>query len=829
MRISRADVLALLIVLGAAITGVVVWNHGTVDLGMTLRVIEGTEAWERGIAEADAGPVVIVDDVTPGGNAQRNGFYPETRIIGLTRTDERPVAGGEPLDPVVESCPDPDMDPYMCGYQEAFPWDPAMGPYVEGPVEGYRLPIEAAPANAIATATAGQVDSETSWLYGFAAIDRAWIEYALDQSIWLSVLSLLAGVLAWRFMAHGLAGPFGRDHALVVASAVAVPGLILPAVQVGTAAGIAAGLLVPGAVALVLGVSLARSHPDEAWVHTAIAASLVAVALAVVIVVRSLTSPSLGSGDFGIAVLVVALIALAPAAVSASAPGRSARERASLLTLGLVPGAALLVTGPQRFDPVLPLVLVGLLLAWYVLPFERVLGAVGGGLSRVRSTAPIGSATGGSADTSSLPVVGEPIVPANLRDLATIALFTVVVLVALFRQDSSLAVLGVLLAGMVGVAVRAGALGEHWADAAIPLGAAVGLPVAVSGYSSSFYDATAGGLTAAIALVGLSVADVLASRHSDPLWRQRLMYWSIGLAAVPVILWLVSGGGGMPLLIAMASLVPLVPGLPVAFADDHDEPRAISTRLETLVVALTLFVSTLVLTPLAWVPLVAWFIAIVVWRRFTLAPLLGLAQRTQLQRDVAVAAAETERARLAADLHDDALQQLTMLVRTLDEGGHEKEAAEAREIATKLRSVVGDLRLPILDDLGAGAALEWLVERVEPLAGGPVRLERSDETRPPANVELAVFRVAQEALTNAIKHGRPPIAVRYDVRSDGRVTLAIDDAGQGIGSDAAEEAPKAGHFGLVNMQQRAEQIGALLDVRRWPAGGTRVALEWRPQ
>jgi two-component system nitrate/nitrite sensor histidine kinase NarX len=92
-----------------------------------------------------------------------------------------------------------------------------------------------------------------------------------------------------------------------------------------------------------------------------------------------------------------------------------------------------------------------------------------------------------------------------------------------------------------------------------------------------------------------------------------------------------------------------------------------------------------------------------------------------------------------------------------------------------------------------------------------------------------VFRVAQEALTNAIKHGKPPIAVRYDVRTDGRVTLAIDDSGDGIGSEAADEAPTVGHFGLVSMQQRAEQIGALLDVRRWPAGGTRVALEWRPQ
>ncbi len=226
-------------------------------------------------------------------------------------------------------------------------------------------------------------------------------------------------------------------------------------------------------------------------------------------------------------------------------------------------------------------------------------------------------------------------------------------------------------------------------------------------------------------------------------------------------------------------LVAPVPGLPVAFTVEPGEVRALRLALETLAIALTPGMAATVLVPSGGCLLVAWLVAIVVWRRFTLAPLMGLVQRSQLQRDLAVAAAETERARLAADLHDDALQQLTMLVRTLDECGHKEEADEAREVATKLRSVVGDLRLPILDDLGAGAALEWLVERVEPLAGGPVKLERSDETRPPANVELAVFRVAQEALTNAIKHGSPPIAVRYDVRTDGRVTLAIDDAGDG--------------------------------------------------
>jgi signal transduction histidine kinase len=340
------------------------------------------------------------------------------------------------------------------------------------------------------------------------------------------------------------------------------------------------------------------------------------------------------------------------------------------------------------------------------------------------------------------------------------------------------------------------------------------------------FDASMAWRAIPTAAAALGVAHLLANRHTDALWQTRLLTASFGVALLVALLAVYGTNAAIPLL----GLIALVPGVPIALTETGGEPRAISSRIETLVVAVTPgAAATMLVPPIGMILFGGWLVAVVAWRQFTVTPLIGFAQRSQLQRDLAVAAAETERARLAADLHDDALQQLTMLVRKLDEGGQTDAADEAREIATKLRSVVGDLRLPILDDLGAGAALEWLVERVEPLAGGPVKLERSDETRPPANVELAVFRVAQEALTNAIKHGKPPIAVRYDVRTDGRVTLAIDDAGDGIAGEAAEEAPRAGHFGLANMQQRAEQIGALLDVRRWPAGGTRVALEWRPQ
>lgn len=197
----------------------------------------------------------------------------------------------------------------------------------------------------------------------------------------------------------------------------------------------------------------------------------------------------------------------------------------------------------------------------------------------------------------------------------------------------------------------------------------------------------------------------------------------------------------------------------------------------------------------------------------------------RIQRDTVVAATEAERARLAADLHDDALQEMTLLVRRLDDVGDGRAAELARSIADRLREVCGELRLPILDELGAGPALEWLVGRVGETSGSSVQLERADTGRPPADVELAVFRVAQEALANAVTHGAPPISVRYDAAAD-RAALSITDHGTGLADDAASVAGRSGHYGLLNMRQRAEQIGARIDFRRPPEGGTVIGLEW---
>jgi two-component system, NarL family, sensor histidine kinase UhpB len=142
-----------------------------------------------------------------------------------------------------------------------------------------------------------------------------------------------------------------------------------------------------------------------------------------------------------------------------------------------------------------------------------------------------------------------------------------------------------------------------------------------------------------------------------------------------------------------------------------------------------------------------------------------------------------------------------------------------------LRAICGDLRLPVLDDLGVGPALEWLCGRLSP-ATDEISLDRlASESRLPADVELAVFRVAQEALSNAVRHGAAPMVVRYRAR-EGWVELEIDDSGAGIAEGAAELSEQTGHLGLLTMTQRAETVGATLKIGRRPGGGTRVSFIW---
>ena len=84
----------------------------------------------------------------------------------------------------------------------------------------------------------------------------------------------------------------------------------------------------------------------------------------------------------------------------------------------------------------------------------------------------------------------------------------------------------------------------------------------------------------------------------------------------------------------------------------------------------------------------------------------------------------------------------------------------------------------MLDDLGLGPALEWLAARMRRLTGLDIAADWEAHGRSPAQVELAAFRVAQDALSNAVRHGRAPIRIRCRSASD-ELRLTVEDAGDG--------------------------------------------------
>ena len=407
------------------------------------------------------------------------------------------------------------------------------------------------------------------------------------------------------------------------------------------------------------------------------------------------------------------------------------------------------------------------------------------------------------------------------------------------QQAAPAVIIGAILMLAIGWWLASGRAGAGLRPLAVPLAVATGVAFAARPLDASYTSVgiMLGGSLIALAMVPLAIG--LMERIEDEADRRLVGVVTAALTGGALVLAFAAGFTEYDRLSfarwLIVGAIPIVPGIaaarPVRLAGLDGATASTGRLLESAEYAVA------GVTPLVALntgnslenllfPLSVFWLLVFVAGRFTVRPLARLVSRTALQRDLVVAATEAERARVAADIHDDALQELTILVHRLDAAGDTEGAEIARTVSDRLRAICGDLRLPILDDLGVGPALDWLVLRIERLAGGEVRLERTDGTRPPADVELAFFRVAQEALSNAVKHGRPPIVVRYSASTEG-ASLSIDDAGTGIEPRAAEATQGTGHFGLLNMQQRAEAIGAILDVRRWPAGGTHVKLDWR--
>jgi signal transduction histidine kinase len=211
---------------------------------------------------------------------------------------------------------------------------------------------------------------------------------------------------------------------------------------------------------------------------------------------------------------------------------------------------------------------------------------------------------------------------------------------------------------------------------------------------------------------------------------------------------------------------------------------------------------------------------------------LGEALLGDVREAAAADAAEAERARLARELHDVPMQELAAVIRRLEiVPGAEAESENLRQLASHLRNVATELRPPVLDDLGLGAALDYLAEDASTPAF-PVSAVVRDDTgfgpgrRPPAEVELAIFRIAGEAVGNAVRHsGGTKAEISAAVRPD-RVDLSVTDDGLGLGNDAAREATRRKRLGMASMRRRAEAIDAELSIES-SAKGTEVRLAWR--
>ncbi|MBS1881156.1 MAG: sensor histidine kinase [Actinobacteria bacterium] len=203
----------------------------------------------------------------------------------------------------------------------------------------------------------------------------------------------------------------------------------------------------------------------------------------------------------------------------------------------------------------------------------------------------------------------------------------------------------------------------------------------------------------------------------------------------------------------------------------------------------------------------------------------------------AIDASSAERRRIASDLHDGVVQDLAGLSFNLaaaaerceaegDAAGAEKlrqGAEQARQGVRGLRSLLVEIYPPSLQQAGLASALSDLLGPVAARGIETSAEVRSDLSLPPDD-EALIFRVAQEAVRNAVAHGQPSRVDLSVQASNGHVLLTVADDGLGF-DPARAEGMGEGHFGLSMLRDLAREAEARLDVKSAPGHGTQVSLE----
>ncbi len=221
---------------------------------------------------------------------------------------------------------------------------------------------------------------------------------------------------------------------------------------------------------------------------------------------------------------------------------------------------------------------------------------------------------------------------------------------------------------------------------------------------------------------------------------------------------------------------------------------------------------------------------------------LGAHTKQGLQHQHAYIAAlstaqEAERGRLARELHDEVVQQLVALGHSVDrvqrllERGEGERAVERLHtmrgsitaLVGELRTVIGDLRPPALEELGLLPAVELLLQRGGEGAPEVSLTVQGEERRLAPQSELALFRIVQEAWSNIRRHAHAShvdVAFRY-----GADSLMVTVADDGVGFEpAAEHGAPDGHWGVRGMRERAELTGGQIEVASAPRQGTTLTV-----
>jgi signal transduction histidine kinase len=207
-----------------------------------------------------------------------------------------------------------------------------------------------------------------------------------------------------------------------------------------------------------------------------------------------------------------------------------------------------------------------------------------------------------------------------------------------------------------------------------------------------------------------------------------------------------------------------------------------------------------------------------------------LRQMNQSLRDLSarlLRVQDDERRRIARDLHDSTGQALTAL--KLELAGIEREVAaqnpelalrlaasiaDARQISDELRTISYLLHPPLLDELGLGSALRWYAEGFEKRSGIKVHLELEHPGRLAPEMEVTLFRVAQESLINVHRHSGSASATIRLSATGGRIVLQVEDQGRGIPPEqlAAIASGATPGVGLRGMRERVQDFGGELEI-----------------